>query len=86
MIGRVLIYMAALLIGIAGGGASAVYLAGLWPGMKPLDFGNVEVNGWRSDFTAGSENASLYTRARIARHGLLALAKEEAVYFTRATD
>ena len=34
----------------------------------------------------GSASANPWTRARIARHGLLALTKEEAVYFTRATD
>ncbi|MEO0691102.1 MAG: DUF1214 domain-containing protein [Pseudomonadota bacterium] len=72
--------------GAALGVASALYLAGLWPGMKPLDFGNVEVDGWRSDFAIGSKAADPYTRARVARHGLLALAKSEAVYFTRTTD
>jgi hypothetical protein len=51
-----------------------------------MAFGNVDVGGWRSDFAIGSEAADPYTRARVARHGLLALAKTEAVYFTRATD
>ena len=61
-------------------------MAGLAPGMKALDFGNVEISGWRSDFAIGSEAANPYVRARVARHGLLALAKSEAVYFTRTTD
>ncbi|MEO1047437.1 MAG: DUF1214 domain-containing protein [Pseudomonadota bacterium] len=79
-------YALGAILGAALGVASALYLAGLWPGMKPLDFGNVEVDGWRSDFAIGSEAADPYTRARVARHGLLALAKSEAVYFTRTTD
>lgn len=86
MIKRITAYVLALILGLALGPASALYTAGLWPGAKPLDFGNVEIDGWRSDFAIGSEAADPYTRARIARHGLLALSKKEAVYFTRATD
>ncbi|MEM7665032.1 MAG: DUF1214 domain-containing protein [Pseudomonadota bacterium] len=83
---RIAIYLVAAIIGIALGLASAVYFAGLWPGAKPLDFGDVSIDGWNSDFAIGSEAADPYTRARIARHGLLALAKSEAVYFTRTVD
>lgn len=86
MIARAFSYVGGALVGIALGSASALYMAGLWPGAKPLDFGDIEVDGWRSDFAIGSENADMYTRARVARHGLLALAKSEAVYFTRTTD
>lgn len=86
MIGGVLRYMLAVMIGAAIGLGSALYLAGLWPGAKPLDFGDVDVGGWRSDFAIASKNADPYTRARVARHGLLALAKSEAVYFTRTSD
>ncbi len=86
MLNRAARYGFGALLGIILGGASALYLAGLWPGAKPLDFGNIEVDGWRSDFNIGSEAADPYTRARVARHGLLGLAKSEAVYFTRTTD
>lgn len=86
MLSRALTYSLAALIGVIGGGVSALYLAGLWPGMKPLDFGDVKIDGWVSDFAIGSDEANPYTRARIARHGLLALTKSEAVYFTRNTD
>ncbi len=79
-------YAAALALGLGLGVGSALAFAGLWPGMKPLDFGDVEVGGWRSDFAIGSQAVDPYTRARVARHGLLALAKSEAVYFTSATD
>jgi hypothetical protein len=83
---RSLHYLGAVVVGALLGLGSALWMAGLWPGRGTLAFGNVDVGGWRSDFAAGSEAADPYTRARIARHGLLALAKTEAVYFTRATD
>ncbi len=86
MIRRAATYLVSAVIGIVLGGASALYMAGLWPGMKPLDFGDVQVDGWRSDYAIGSEAADIYTRARVARHGLLGLAKSEAVYFTRTRD
>lgn len=77
----------AVLLGLAIGGASALVLAGLWPrGAANADFSQIDVDGWRSDFAIGSRAADPYTRARVARHGLLALAQSEAVYFTRATD
>lgn len=86
MMGTIIRYSLALIIGSGLGLSSALFMAGLWPGAKPLDFGDVEVDGWRSDFAIGSKSADPYTRARVARHGLLALAKSEAVYFTRTTD
>ncbi|WP_285713664.1 DUF1214 domain-containing protein [Erythrobacter oryzae] len=79
-------YLAAVIAGLALGLGSALWLAGLWPARGTMAFGDVDVGGWRSDFAVGSEAADPYTRARVARHGLLALAKTEAVYFTRATD
>lgn len=86
MMRRVTAYLAAAIAGVALGFGSALWLAGLWPEGRSLAFGDVDVGGWRSDFAIGSKAADAYTRARVARHGLLALAKSEAVYFTRATD
>lgn len=83
---RVGAYLAAVIAGCVLGLASALWMAGLWPEGRSLAFGDVDVGGWRSDFAIGSESADPYTRARVARHGLLALAKTEAVYFTRAAD
>lgn len=83
---RVLAYLAAIVTGAAIGLGSALWLAGLLPGTNNVAFGNVDVDGWRSDFAIGSEAADPYTRARVAHHGLLALAKSEVVYFTRNTD
>lgn len=83
---RVAAYLAAVAAGAVLGLASALWMAGLWPQGRNLAFGNVDVGGWHSDFAIGSRAADPYTRARVARHGLLALAKTEAVYFTRAVD
>lgn len=83
---RALVFLMAAAAGVALGLGSALWLAGLWPAASKMAFGNVNVGGWRSDFTTGSEAADPYTRARVARHGLLALAKTEAVYFSRGDD
>jgi hypothetical protein len=86
MIRRALAYLAATVAGCVIGGGSALWMAGLLPGTNAMTFGDVDVGGWQSDFAIGSEAADPYTRARVARHGLLALARTEAVYFTRNTD
>lgn len=79
-------YLLAVVAGVALGLGSALWMAGLWPSRGAMAFGDVDVGGWRSDFAIGSEAADPYTRTRVARHGLLALARTEAVYFTRASD
>lgn len=83
---RSLYYLGAVVVGSLLGLCSALWMTGLWPGASNMAFGNVDVGGWRSDFAIGSKAADPYTRARVARHGLLALAKTEAVYFTRSRD
>ena len=83
---RILAYGAALLSGLVLGGGSALALSGLFPGFGAMSDGTVDLDGWKADFSVGSDAADAYTRARIARHGLLALARSEAVYFTRNTD
>lgn len=83
---RFLAYLLAVVAGSAIGLGSALWAAGLLPGANTMAFGNVDVRGWRSDFAIGSKAADAYTRARVARHGLLALARSEAVYFTRTAD
>ncbi|MEM1104784.1 MAG: DUF1214 domain-containing protein [Pseudomonadota bacterium] len=72
-------------LGIAVGGLSALWMSGLTGG-SGFPFSDVEVRGWASDWSIGSAAAGPYTRARVARHGLLALTKSEAVYFMTATD
>lgn len=83
---RALVHISAALAGCVLGLGSALWMAGLWPPGRNMAFGDVDVAGWRSDFAVGSRAADPYTRARVARHGLLALAKSEAVYFTRTSD
>ena len=74
-----------LVLGAVFGLGTALAAAGIiGPGLRLG--GAVEVSGWTSDWTIGSKAANPWTRARVARHGLLALTKDEAVYFTRNTD
>lgn len=47
---------------------------------------SLENSGWSTNLTIGSAAASPWLRARIARVGLLALTREETIYFDRATD
>ncbi len=78
-----LLWIIAAAAGLGAGAGSAIWAAGRLAITGP---DAINVAGWRSDWAIGSAAADPHTRARIARHGLLALAKEEAVYFTRATD
>jgi hypothetical protein len=69
------------LIASIGGIASALAVTGGSLGSSRL------VNGkWSSDPTIGSTAANPWLRARIARVGLLALSKEETLYFDRTVD
>lgn len=73
------------LAGLVLGTLSALWAGGLF-GYGPKFGQTVSVEGWQSDWSIGSQAANPWLRARIARHGLLALRKDEAVYFTRSTD
>lgn len=83
---KLLLILAAAVFGIVIGPLSALWTSGLIGAGPPTSFADVEVGGWRSDWAIGSETANPYLRARIARHGLLAMRKEGAVYFIRNTD
>lgn len=83
---RPLSYIFAALGGSAIGLSSALWMAGLFPGINSMAFGNLNIEGWHGDAAIGSTAADPYTRARVARHGLLAMAKSEAMYFTTAVD
>jgi hypothetical protein len=72
-------------LGLAAGALTALFAAGMIG--SGASFGDqIDVNDWKSDWTIGSSAANPWTRARVARHGLLALTKEEAVYFTTNVD
>lgn len=82
---KIVSVLVGLILGGVGGLGAALAAAGiLGPGVSLG--GKINASGWTSDWTIGSEAANPWTRARVARHGLLALTKEEAVYFTRTTD
>jgi hypothetical protein len=48
--------------------------------------GEVSNGPWRTSFVTGSSDADMYTRARVAVGGLLALAPSETVYWTAERD
>jgi hypothetical protein len=70
--------------GVAGlflGLGSAVALTG-----GSMGAGRLVVGQWSTDPQVGASAANPWLRARIARVGLLALTKEETLYFDRTTD
>jgi len=82
---RILGFVSWAIGGLFIGGFSALWMGGMIPG-GPTFGAAMDLDGWISDWSVGSENADPYVRARIARHGLLALTKQEAVYFIKDTD
>jgi hypothetical protein len=71
----------AILAGLALGAASA------WATITLGGFSFAERYGpWRHSHAAGARSADLYTRAIVAREGLLALSPREALYFTLDRD
>ncbi|MGB3723000.1 MAG: DUF1214 domain-containing protein [Pacificimonas sp.] len=79
-------YLLALVLGAVIGILSAAWVSGLIPGMKAFATRNVDIEGWGGNLSVGKDSANPWVRAWVARHGLLALAREEAVYFTRSVD
>jgi len=81
MLRRILAWVAAVIAGVALGLASA------W---AALQFGGAtfteQYGRWHYTRAAGSTAADPYTRAIIARSGLLALSAREAVYFSLYED
>ncbi len=73
--------LTALAVGVALGLGSA------WTAVSRLSFsGRITDGGWTTNLNTGSTAADPYTRAAVARDGLLALARTETVYFNRSTD
>jgi hypothetical protein len=73
-----------LISGLAGlliGGAAAFGLV-----FGPVEMGGISSGPWRTNALIGSEEASGMTRAIVARRGLLALNRQETVYFTAWED
>jgi hypothetical protein len=74
-------WLAAVLVGLAAGVGSAVWVTGTVFGERVASSPE-----WSTDPLAGSRRAGLYTRARIARAGLLALNGREALYYLADRD
>lgn len=81
MLRRLAAWIAALMIGVALGGVSA------WAAITVGSQSFMERYGaWSHSRAAGASAADPYTRAVIAREGLLALSAREAVYFSLDRD
>jgi len=72
-----LVVFAALVLGVV----SAVYVV-----VNVEIAPDIRLGAWQSSQHIGSSEAGLYGRAVVARTGMLALKREEAVYFTASTD
>lgn len=71
----------ALLLGLVSGAGGMHALLG-----QPSLLRAAERDGWSGNAIVGSTQADILTRAVVARFGLLALNRTEAVYFARQTD
>ncbi|MGA1675063.1 MAG: DUF1214 domain-containing protein [Pseudomonadales bacterium] len=69
------------LVALVLGVGSATLVVG-----RLMAFGESNASGWQSSELAGQSAADIYTRAAIARIGLLALTREETLYFSRYRD
>ena len=75
---NVALYSCALALGVG---------SALWVLKKaPALTAGVRVGAWQTDVQAGSTSAGLYTRALIAVHALLALDRNETMYFVANHD
>ncbi|MBI3439018.1 MAG: DUF1214 domain-containing protein [Proteobacteria bacterium] len=81
MLRRVLAWIVAIVAGLVLGGASA--WAALTLGVSSF---SSHYGAWSLNRAAGSTAAGPYTRAIIARYGLLALSSREALYFNLDHD
>ncbi|MFZ3220673.1 MAG: DUF1214 domain-containing protein, partial [Rhodoferax sp.] len=75
---NVALYGCALALGVG----SALWVLKKAPGLTA----SVRVGAWQTDLHAGSTHAGLYTRAIIAVHALLALDRNETMYFAANHD
>ncbi|MFM6993119.1 MAG: DUF1214 domain-containing protein [Rhodoferax sp.] len=73
-----LLYLGAVTVGV--GSALAVLKKAPW--LNP----SVEAGVWHTNLQAGSQDAGMYTRATIAVNALLALGREETMYFVATRD
>jgi hypothetical protein len=79
--GTVLKVLGVLVIGTLLGLAAtwATVIRGGWGG-------NLSDGPWKTNLNTGSTEGSMYLRAQVAVHGLLALNRSETIYYTANTD
>jgi hypothetical protein len=66
--------------------AIGIGAASTWPVLTKVSGYGVPAGVWQASTLAGSPDADLYTRARVALGGLLALHREETMYYLASTD
>ena len=66
--------------------AVALGLGSAWAVLRSVSNCGAAAGPWRASTLAGSPEADLYTRARVALGGLLALNREETMYYVASTD
>jgi hypothetical protein len=71
----------AIFLGLVCGCALAIGLV-----FGPLEMGGIASGPWKTNLLIGAPDAGAIVRAVIARRGLLALNRSEAVYFDATTD
>lgn len=69
------------LAGLVIGALLALFLV-----FGPAEFGGIKVGPWRTNIHIGSPDAPDIVRSIIARRGLLAMSREETVYFSADFD
>ena len=69
-------------------GAVALGLGSAWWVLKAAPWMNtsVTVGAWKGNMRAGSPDADMYTRASVALNALLALGRDETMYFIATQD
>jgi hypothetical protein len=73
--------LVALVLGSGIGVGSAVLAYDRIASLRSINNG-----AWQTSLAAGSEEASLYLRASISEHGLLALNQSETIYYSATKD
>ena len=72
--------------GLAVVAGVALGLGSAWWALRGVGHFGVAAGPWRASLLAGSADADAYTRARVALGGLLALNRDETMYYVAATD
>ncbi len=81
-----LLWRAMRFAALAMAGLAIGWFASPWILPRVLSADAVAIGPWRGSTTTGGIDAGPYTRARVARTGLLALNRAETVYFEASVD